>query len=83
MKSSSSSFLILIKNIFKYVIIFDAGSSGTRTHVYEWNADYNSNSNNQLIIKEVLYCVNDGTYLAIDKPILQINLSFFSLKIME
>ncbi len=42
------------------MILFDAGSSGTRMSVYEWNADYIPNTKNDLNITQIGYCVTDG-----------------------
>ena len=51
-----------LKILFKYAIVFDAGSSGTRMFIYEWDSMYQPEQGKRLLVNQVLNCNTDGSY---------------------
>ncbi len=47
----------------QYVVVLDAGSSGTRLTIFSWPSDYSPSSDNSLNINHQLtYCTTTGYY---------------------
>lgn len=51
--------------VHDYAVKFDAGTSGTKMHVYEWNSEFSPNKTHPLDIREIGSCTTDDN--GIDK----------------